>query len=210
MVLSSSNLYSLRGSIIVPAVVSIITLIFLSLTASNSNNALLQSQSAFAQQQEEAFLSYENPTWGISMQYPSNWTASWSGLLDYTELIAFYSPIQNLSQPFPARLTISGVQFSQNLSLPEYTDFILTELQNQPESDVMNSSETTIAGYPGYRVVVANTPFQNNTLTVYSMNMWTTVGNRLYIVTYDAEELTFNQHLHEVNQMLDFLRLIPE
>jgi hypothetical protein len=128
------------------------------------------------QEEETAFLPYENPTWGIFMQYPSDWTASTSGLRDYTELIAFHSPLQNLSQPFAARLAISAVQFVQNVSLPEYTDFVLTGLQNQTGLEVKNSSEVTIAGYPGYRVVLAEQPFQNGTSLIYSMNIWTTVG----------------------------------
>jgi hypothetical protein len=186
-----------------------ITLLFLPLTAITANDiTLLQPQSVFAQEDETAFLTYNNSAWGISMQYPSNWTASTSGLLDYTQLIAFYSPLQNLSQPFPARLTISGVQFSQNLSLSEYTDFILAELRNQSELDMKNSSEITVAGYPGYRVVLANTPFQNNTLTVYDMNIWTTVGNKLYVLRYDGEESTFNQNLPELNRMLESLRIV--
>ena len=43
------------------------------------------------------FLTYENPLVGIKMQYPSNWTVSSSALRDYSDVVAFYSPLQNLS-----------------------------------------------------------------------------------------------------------------
>jgi PsbP-like protein len=229
--LSSSRLRNVRLSTIIIASAVVSTFLFLPLTASINNGTLFQSQSAFAQVQQQGggelgttnttqtndtttttgefqtFLRYRNPVWGISIQYPSDWKASTTGLLDYSQLVAFYSPLQNLSQPFPARLTISAVQFNQNLSLSESTDFILTALRIQPELDIKNSSEVTVAGYPGYRVILANTPFQNNTLTVYNMNIWTTVGNKLYILTYDAEESTFNQYLPEVSRMLESLRI---
>ena len=207
----SSGLRNVRGrsTIIIAADAAVIALLFLPLTASiNSNNALLQSQSVFAQQQEGiAFLPYQNPLNDIFMQYPSNWIASTSGLADYTDLVAFYSPLQNLSDTFPARLTIALVNYGQNISLPEYTNLILTRLNQSEQVDVRSSSEVTIAGYPGHRVVLAIQPFQNSTLIFHQMNTWTTIGNKVYQLRYEGEESTFNQHLPEVSQMLETLRI---
>jgi hypothetical protein len=191
----------------------VITLLFLPLTSSITNNyALLQSQSAFAQQQQQqqeeemAFLSYQNPIHGIFMQYPSDWLASTGGLADYTNLIAFYSPLQNLSDSFPARLTISVIIYGQNVSLPEYTNVVLTILNQSQQVDVTNSSEVTIAGYPGHRIVLAVQPFQNGTL-VNQMSTWTTIGNKVYLLAYEGEESKFNQYLPEVSQMLETMRI---
>jgi hypothetical protein len=207
---------------------AVITLLFLLFIASTTNsNTLLQSKLAFAQGPEEgrvgttnnsttitndttstaqpqAFLPYDNPTAGVFMQYPSNWTASTSGLRDYTELIAFYSPLQNLFQPLGTRLSISLVKYAENVSLPEYTDFVLAGLQNQTQVEVKNSSDITVGGYPAHRVVLAGTmPLQNNVLTLYQMNTWITIGNKVYIVTYEGEESTFNRHLPEASRMLE-------
>jgi photosystem II reaction center protein PsbP len=207
------------GTVIIAA--AVITLLFLPLTVGTNNNTLFQSQSVFAQQQQGGgsplsgffssgdqqgdFLTYENPTYGISMQYPPGWIASTSGLLDYTDLIAFYSPLQNLSDSFPARLTISVITYSQNISLPEYTDFVSTILNQSDQLDIRSSSEVTVAGHPGYRVVLAGQPFQNSTLILHQMNTWTTIGNRAYILTYEGEESIFNRHLPEMSQMLESL-----
>jgi hypothetical protein len=203
----SSGLSNVRGrTTIIIASAAVITLLFLPLTASTNNNALLQSQTVFAQQQEEtAFLTYDNPTSGIFMQYPSNWIASTSGLADYTDLVAFYSPLQNLSDSLPARLLISVTSYDQNISLPEYTNLVMTSLNQSEQVDVRSSSEVNIAGYPGFRVVLAIQPIQNSTLTFHQMNTWTTLGNKVYLLRYDGEESTFNQHLPEVNQMLESL-----
>src|SRR5690242_7831040 len=43
------------------------------------------------------FLTYQDPTYGIKIQYPSDWTMSKTGLRDYTNIVAFYSPLQNLT-----------------------------------------------------------------------------------------------------------------
>jgi hypothetical protein len=205
-----SRLDNVRGSTIIVTVVVFITVLLLPLTASINNNTLFQSQSVFAQQQEEeerAFLPYQNPIHGIFMQYPSNWIASTSGLQDYTNLIAFYSPLQNLSDSFPARLTMSVIIYGQNVSLPEYTESVRTRLNQSEQVDVTSSSEVTVAGYPGYRVVLAVQSFQNSTLIFRQMSTWTTIGNKVYLLTYEGGEPTFNQHLPEASQMLETLRI---
>ena len=233
----SFGLRNVRGrSTIIIASAAVISLLFLPLTVSinnNKNNALLQPESVFAQVQEEgagggplsglfggggqqqggeqqeerAFLPYLNPIHGIFMQYPSNWIASTSGLADYTHLIAFYSPLQNFSDIFPARLTISAIIYGQNVSLPEYTNSVLTRLNQSEQVDVRSSSEVTMAGYPGHRVVLAVQPFQNSTLLFHQMNTWTSIENKVYVLTYEGEESSFNQHLPEVSRMLESLRL---
>jgi hypothetical protein len=204
-----SGLRNLRLCTVIIAV-AVITLLFLPLTAisTNNSNTLLQSESAFAQQEEErAFLPYDNPIYGIFIQYPLDWTASTSGLEDYIDVIAFHSPLQNVSDSFPARLKISVPVYSQNISLQEYTNFVLTTLNQSEQIDLRNSSEVTVAGYPGHRVVLANQPFQNSTLIFYQMNTWTTIGNKVYLLTYEGEESTFNRHLPEVSQMLESLSI---
>ena len=229
---SSSGLRNVRvitGMIVLVAAVFIL-LIFPS--NSNTNNSdtttLLQSESVFAQVQEEEqgagttnvttitndttmttanatdyFLPYRNPTYGIFMQYPSNWTASTSGLPDYTDVIAFYSPPQNVSDLFPARLKISVIQYSQDISLPEYKNFTLSILNQSRQFTLINSSDMTVAGYPGYRIVLTNKPFPNQSLILHSMYIATAVGNKIYQITYDGQELAFNKHLPEVDRMLE-------
>jgi hypothetical protein len=155
----------------------------------------------------QAFLTYENPTYGIFMQYPSNWTASTSGLPDYTDVIAFYSPPQNVSDLFPARLKISVVQYSQDISLPEYKNFTLSTLNQSRQFTLINSSDVTVAGYPGYRIVLTNKPFPNDTLILHSMNIATAIENKIYLITYDGQELAFNKHLPEVGRMLESMMI---
>jgi hypothetical protein len=208
MISSAPTDVRIRSVIIVA--VPAITLLLLSLasTVNNNNNNILILQPVFAQQQNETgFLTYENPTHGIFMQYPSNWLESTSGLTDYTNLVAFYSPLQNLSDTLPARLIISVINYGQNISLPEYTDSVLTAVNQSQQVDVRNSSDVTIAGYPGHRLVFAVQPFQNSTFILDQMNTWTTIGDKVYMLRYEGEESKFNQHLPEVSQMLESLEI---
>jgi hypothetical protein len=112
-----------------------------------------------------------------------------------------------LSDTFPARLTIALVIYGQNVPLPEYTNFVLTRLNQSEQVDVRGSSEVTVAGYPGHRVVLAAQPFQNGSLIIHQMNTWTTIGNKVYLLRYEGEESTFNQYLPEVSRMLETLAI---
>lgn len=180
----------------------------LSIAQTAGNATIAENATTFggnATTEPQTFLTYENPSWGIYMQYPSNWTASTSGLTDYTDVIAFYSPPQNVSDLFPARLKISVVQYSQDISLPDYKNFTLSILNQSRQFTLINSSDVTVAGYPGYRIVLTNKPFPNDTLILHSMNIATAVGNKIYQITYDGEEQAFNRHLPEVSLMLESL-----
>ena len=142
----------------------------------------------------------------MSIQYPANWTASTNGLIDYRDLVAFYSPLQNLSDPFPMTLKISAISYNQNISLQDFTNYTLEILnQSQQGFDKLNSSEISLAGYPAYKIVFSEKPFENSTLKFYSMNIWTVVGNKGYLITYTGEEYGFNQSLPEFARILDTL-----
>jgi hypothetical protein len=149
---------------------------------------------------------YENPEWGISMQYPSNWRATTNGLADYSDLVSFYPPLNNLSDVFPTRFKISVISYNQNISYPELRGFTLS-LLNQSQLNINSSDEVTISGNPGYSVVFTDKPFRNSTSTVNTMNIWTAVGNKVYLLSYDGEESSYDKHLGELNQMLDSLRI---
>src|SRR5215211_1028483 len=69
-------------------------------------------QSTIAQQSPSSSLSsssllYENPTYGIKIQYPSNWMASSNQLPTYNSIIGFYSPLESLSDVLPVEFSLS-------------------------------------------------------------------------------------------------------
>jgi hypothetical protein len=152
---------------------------------------------------------YENPEWGISVQYPANWRASTNGL-EYTDLIAFYSPLQNVSDLFPARLKVSAILYNQSVSLPDYRDFALTTLNESQQFRLINSTEYSVAGHPGHWIYLVSSPFDNDSTILHSVNIWTTVGKKLYLLTYDGEESVFNQYIPDVSQMLKSLQISEE
>jgi hypothetical protein len=152
------------------------------------------------------FLTYENPLVGIKMQYPSNWTVSSSALRDYTDVVAFYSPLQNLSDALPAQLVLSMVRYSQNISLDEYTNLSLSALNQSQQFIVNESNPFTLANNPAHKIIFsAISPTDQVNFNV--MQIWTSIGNKLYILSYNAEASKFSKNLPTIEQMLQSVEI---
>jgi hypothetical protein len=152
------------------------------------------------------FLTYENLLLGIKMQYPSNWTVSSSALRDYDDVVAFYSPLQNLSDTYPAQLVLSMVRYSQNISLDEYTNLSLFALNQSQQFIVNESNPFTLANNPAHKIIFsAISPTDQGNFTV--MQIWTSIGNKLYILSYNAEASKFSKNLPTIEQMLQSVEI---
>ena len=169
---------------------------------------MMIQQKALAQQSAAPnFLTYENPVYGIKMQYPADWTVSTTGFRSYTDIVGFYSPLQNLTDVLPAQVSLSIMTYSHNVSLDEYTNMTLTDIEQQGlqvnESDVF-----TLAGNPGHRIIFSPPPPPQTTPITFSvMQVWTTINDKIYLLSYNAEGSEFQKNLPVVEQMLNSLQV---
>jgi serine/threonine-protein kinase len=159
------------------------------------------------------FLTYNNPTYKIKMQYPPDWTVSTNTLATYSGVVAFYSPLQSLTDVLPAELSLSITTYSQGVSLDEYTKTTLAALDQQGIK-VSESNAFTLAGKPGHRIVFSPPqpqPQNNNQgdpqVSISIMQAWTTIGSKVYLISYSAEESKFQKYLPTVEQMLSSLQI---
>jgi serine/threonine-protein kinase len=162
-------------------------------------------QKALAQPADSSFLTYQNPVYGIKMQYPANWTVSTTGLQSYNSIVGFYAPLQNLTDVLPAQVSLSITTYSQNVSVDEYTNMTLTEIEQQG-LEVNESDAFTLAGNPGHRIIFSPQP-QTTPITFSIMQVWTTIDNKIYQLSYNAEGSEFQNNLPVVEQMLDSLQV---
>ena len=150
---------------------------------------------------------YKNPQHGIFMLFPSNWTFSTSGLPEYNQIAAFYAPLQNLSDPIPARLTIAVMSYEQNVPLKEFTNMTISSL-NQTGQIIMSSSDPiTLAGRPGHQLVFATLPNMGNPITFEILHSWTVKDNKIYVFQYSVESAKFDTYLPTVKNILESLRI---
>ena len=152
-------------------------------------------------------IAYRNPQYGIFMLFPSNWTFSTSGLPEYTQVAAFYAPLQNLSDPIPARFTITVMSYQQNVSLKDFTNMTLSSLNQTQQINISSSNPTTLAGQPGYQVIFSTLPNMGDPISFEIMHSWTAIGNKVYVFQYSVDSSKFDTYLPTVTQILKSLRI---
>jgi eukaryotic-like serine/threonine-protein kinase len=147
------------------------------------------------------FLTYQNPTYGIKIQYPSDWTMSQTGLRDYTNIVAFYSPLQNLTA-VPSQFLLSRTHYSQNITLNDYGKLVNATLQ-QPGVQIVESKPFTLGdGTPAHSTVFippsGNVPFRPEIMLV-----WTVKGSNVYTLLYNGEAAKYSFYLPTIQKMIN-------
>ena len=152
-------------------------------------------------------IAYKNPQHGIFMLFPSNWTFSTSGLPEYNQIAAFYAPLQNLSDPIPARLTIAVMSYGQNISLKDFTNMTTSSINQTGQVTISSSDPTTLAGRPGHQLVFSTLPNMGNPISFEILHSWTVVDNKIYVFQYSAESARFDSYLPTVKHILETLTI---
>jgi len=149
------------------------------------------------------FLTYQNqnPTYGIKIQYPSDWTMSQAGLRDYTNIVAFYSPLQNLTA-VPSQFLLSRTHYSQNITLNDYGKLVNATLQ-QPGVQIVESKPFTLGdGTPAHSIVFippsGSVPFKPEIMLV-----WTVKGSNVYTLLYNGEAAKYSFYLPTIQKMIN-------
>lgn len=164
------------------------------------------------------FLEYTNMDEGIKMQYPSNWKASETALADYTNIVTFYSPLEDISDTFPESVEISIIPFAKNITLEDYNARVAQGLSFSPELKIIESTPAKLGAYPGYRIVVSSQndnstefDFNKSNSTQFSfdaMRIWTVEDNKAYSIIYSANSTKYNYYLPIVEKMIDSFEII--
>ena len=189
--------------------------IFFLLIVSISSSTILHEQQAMAQKTTSSFsatkptplpttgsfLTYQNPTYGIKIQYPSDWTMSQTGLRDYTNIVAFYSPLQNLTA-VPNQFLLSRTHYSQNITLNDYGKLVSATLK-QPGVQIVESKPFTLQdGTPAHSIVFippsGNVPFKPEIMLV-----WTVKGSNVYTLLYSGDAAKYSFYLPTIQKMIN-------
>jgi hypothetical protein len=166
----------------------IIIALFIIVFESSSNQVVTQEQ----------FLTYEDITTGISIQFPSNWEKSEN--LD--NFITFRAPPETDTRIYPAALGLKIQELaSKSVLLQEVTKVQISELKkSNPNLAFSESTSTTLAGKPAYKVVFTAT--DNNQVERKAMQIWTIIDNKAILITYKAQPDKYSTYLPTIERMI--------
>jgi eukaryotic-like serine/threonine-protein kinase len=190
-------MYTNRNILLIcgPLLLVILSCIFLLNNTAVEHITLAQK----ADNSTNSFLTYRNPTYGIKMQFPRNWILSHNGL-GYNDIIAFYSPLSNVSDIFPEHVTVSRTVYSKNITLNEYTNLINNGLQI-PAIRIVGSNMTTLSGSPA-QMVIYSVRIGNSSLALWNELVFTVKNNKVYSISFIANASEYNNYLPLVQKMV--------
>jgi serine/threonine-protein kinase len=151
----------------------------------------LTGQQTTIAQTNSKFVTYDNPTFGVRIQYPSDWGRLDLSFLQDSADIDFY-PLADTSLAKNVKIQVNNLP-SRNMTLEEYTNSQI----NSVEEKLLKSNTTTLAGIPGYEI--AFTSVQG----LKTMQVWTIKDDKAYIITYVAKEEGYENDLQIAQKMID-------
>ena len=177
-------------------------------TISNSQNISTNSTAAT---NASNFLTYENSTWGIKIQYPSNWVKQTSG-----QGVTFAvlpngtnnNNENNLQQQFLAKLNLTSiVGIPTNAPLKALADRIVDSYRHFLHNFQIESyTNTTLAGNNGIKIIYSYTNPKNTNFK--ATDIATIKNNRLYVIQYYyAQSSAYQDVLQTLQKMVNSFQI---
>ena len=183
----------------IPMIMISLTLIANCSTIISQASALFDIASPTSSININKFLTYQDSTLGIKIDYPAGWTHE----LHAGSIVTFLASLESDSNTYPAGLGIKIQHLkSKNISLNNITKIQIKNLtQNHPDFKLIESTESKIGGNSAHKVVFTATDYKKNERQ--AMQIWTLKGDKAYLITYKAEPEKYAKYLPIIQKMLD-------
>ena len=147
-------------------------------------------QIAIAQTSQADFTTYENPKFGIRVQYPSDWGRLDLSFLGASADIDFY-PLDDTSGTKDVRIQVKALPL-QNMTLEQYTNTQINSTQGQ----ILESNATSLGNLPAHEIVFTN-------IGLKTLQVWTLKDDKVYTITYVAEEDDYENDLQIAQRIVE-------
>ena len=147
-------------------------------------------QIAIAQTSQADFTTYENPKFGIRVQYPSDWGRLDLSFLGASADIDFY-PLDDTSGTKDVRIQVKALPL-QNMTLEQYTNTQINSTQGQ----ILESNATSLGNLPAHEIVFTN-------IGLKTLQVWTLKDDKVYTITYVAEEDDYENDLQIAQRIIE-------
>lgn len=186
--------------------------LFLALTIQLSIMIVGLSQSAHAQV-DEAFKTYENPKFGLTLTYPPNWSVDElrndpAAPSNNSIVAIFKSPSQGQNDKYLENviINIQGPR-SDIASLETYTSNSVKAFTNMSDTiKITKQSKDTLAGLPAHQLLYTSTGIPG--LNLEKMQVFTVINNNTaYVVTFGAETAEYDKNIQDVEKMMNSIKI---
>jgi len=182
---------------------SVAMIIISSLSSANCSTSISQASALFdilsPTSNNNNFLTYQDSTLGIKIDYPAGWTHE----LHAGSIVTFLASLESHSNTYPAGLGIvQHMTSSKNISLNEITKVQIKNLtQDHPDFKLIESTDYKLGGNNAHKIVFTATDNKKNERK--AMQIWTLRGDKAYLITYKAEPGKYTRYLPMIQKMVD-------
>ncbi len=159
----------------------------------------------------DKMFTYENFTYGIRMQYPSNWhkeenvsSASDNNSM-LVDVVKFISPTKNASDTFSESLDlkIDNISDIQPITLAKYANNSIEDLRK--DFDIIKlDRNASLSHNPAYKLVYTGV---EEGVNLQAMLILTIKGDKAYIISYNAEPTKFSYYLPTLQKMINSFQI---
>lgn len=186
----------------ITTIVIIIGLSFLDLE-SFCNHSLFGPHQALSQEEVSNYLLYENPRFGITMQYPADWEKKEYNTNPSANntIVDFIGPSDSIVR---TPLLSIFIYPSNSTTLENAIDETIKDIENTHvnSSRLATLDNNTRAYLLNYTIATSHAVFQK-------MQIWTEKSTFFYVITYTETPNRFETYLPQVYQMLDSINIEP-
>ena len=148
------------------------------------------------------FLTYENPIFGIKIQYPSDWE---NVERPEANLVAFLSPFDSVFDKIQENVVLSYKKSDDNVNLIEASDKIIQKVKKTvTDLTILESGKTSLSGFNAYKSVYTVT-LPNGDLQMKQMLVVTIVDEKFYQFIFTSESEKYSNYLPIAQKILDSL-----
>jgi serine/threonine-protein kinase len=161
-----------------------------------------------------SFVTYENPTYGIKLRYPADWQKT-EHLSANRFWVNFISPIKNNNaNTFPATVSVSVEDLNYSISASTIGEFVTGILDSAKRSlsdfqIIESNPNVNIAGTSAYKIAYSFLS-QDPAIKAHfqSMNIWSLQENKIYSISYTELKSLYASYLPIVQKIIDSFEII--
>lgn len=168
---------------------------------------LVDSLSTISQVHADNMLTYDNSTYGIRMQYPSNWhkeenlSSSDNMLVDVVKFISPTKNTSNISESFD--LKVDNISDIRPMTLAKYANNSIEDLEK--DFDIVKlDKNATISNNPAYKLIYTGV---GKGVNLEAVLILTIKDDRAYIINFIAEPAKFSYYLPILEKMIHSFRI---
>ena len=142
---------------------------------------------------------YQNQDFGFKIAYPFSWQEAES-IGSGIAYVIFVSPLENNNDKFNERLAVHVGNVYSSTTLGAFSDTYISNIRNNPNSEVISATESTISGSAAEKLVYT---LRQGEKQFGILEQWTIKNNKVYQISFYGELEKYQTYLPNVEELIN-------